>query len=137
MNWHTRSMVAHYPHDLKKKEVQQWDGCEHVVADPSLLYSISYENDSFGREGYCQCEECYRAVVAARDEEQKSCDDCYRIFTRKELTSWMAYDHNPRDGDRPLYLCVSCLTKDKHLQRIKDDRNAKIQEFGHDEDYFD
>lgn len=134
MNWFTRSVVSHYPHDIKKKEVQQWGGCEHVVKDPSLLFSISYENDPWGREGYCQCEECYRAANAARDEEMLGCEDCHRVLARKELTSWSAYDHNPKDGDRPIYLCVSCQTKDKHLQRVARDRNDRINEFGSDED---
>jgi hypothetical protein len=139
MNWFTRSHVGHYPHDLKRKEVEQWGGCEHVTKDPSLLHIISYENDSFGREGYCLCEACHKAILAAKDEEHRDCYDCRQVFAFKDLTAWTSYDHYPSQGDTPIYLCVGCQTKPKHLDRVKHDQENYRAEFGDRDDdlYFD
>lgn len=134
MNWFTRSHVAHYPHILKKKEVQQWGGCEHVVNDPSLLHIISYENDSFGREGYCLCEDCHKKAMAIKDEEKKVCHDCAQVFASKDLMAWTAYDHYPADGDTPIYVCAGCQIKDKHLNRVRRDQAYRRDEFGDTDD---
>ena len=128
MNWFTRSVVAHYPHDLKKKEVQEWGGCEHVIDDPSLLYIISYENDSFGREGYCMCEECHKSTLEAKEEEQVQCHDCHLEFARKDTVAWTPYDYYPRQGDRPINICVKCQTQPKHLSRVSRDETDRIEE---------
>lgn len=130
MNWFTKSYVAHYPHDLKKKEVERWGGCEHVEKDPSTLYNISYENDSFGREGYCLCEECHKEAQRQRDEEKRMCDDCSQIFERRDLTAWTPYDYCPADGDVLIYICVGCQTKDKHSKRVQHNQEAYRSEMG-------
>lgn len=133
MNWFTKSYVAHFPHAVKKKEVEQWGGCEHVLTDPSLLFNISYENDSFGREGYCMCEACHRKAQHQVEEEETVCHDCTRLFKRRDLTAWTPYDFYPREGDQPIYLCVRCQTQPKHLERIKHDREDAQAEFNRDD----
>lgn len=130
MNWFTRAYVAQYPHVVKQREVEQWGGCKHVEKDPSLLHIISYENDSFGKEGYCLCEACHQEAQKTRDEETEVCHDCHQDFQRKDLMSWTPYDYYPAQGDEPIYICVGCQTHPTHRDRIARDQDDYRAEFG-------
>ena len=133
MNWFSTSLVGHYPHPIKHKEVQEWGGCDHVVKDPSLLYAIRYEHDSFGKDGYCICEECYRLSEQARDSEMTSCNDCGNSYPLRALTAWVPYDYCPQDGDTATYVCSSCQLKERHRKRIYIDDYNRQREFGPDD----
>lgn len=118
MNWFTTTHAAGFPNEKKKQQVDEWGGCEHVENDPSLLHIISYENDSFGREGYCMCKECWEAAQKAQAEEMVTCQDCHQIVPSKDTISWRWYDFYAPSGDEPLIICSDCLIREKHKKRI-------------------
>lgn len=122
MNWFTRSFVSTVGISKKISFVEQHGGCEHVQADPALLFAISYENDSFGREGYCQCEACFDAAQVEADEEEVVCFDCKTTVKAKDSVSWKWYDFYAPQGDEPLIICNTCQTKEKHRQRVARDQ---------------
>ena len=128
MNWFSRAMVGHYPHSLKHKEVQKWGGCDHVRQDPSLLYVIHYENDSFGQDGSCLCEECHLAAQRDSDQQEVSCADCHKVFANKDLLGWVPYDYYPREGDQPIYVCGHCQTQPTHQQRVLQNTQRQLED---------
>lgn len=128
MNWFTSKFMATAALSEKEDAVANWGGCEHVENDPSLLYKISYENDSWGREGYCLCEACSDQADAAEDEEEVICYDCHQTFKKKDTIEWKWYDFHAPQGDEPLTICQSCKAAEKHQDRVKRDSIAYEQE---------
>ena len=123
MNWFTRAFVKTTTTDAKKADlVAEHGGCEHVIENPSLLYVIQYENDSFGREGYCCCKVCYDAGEQARQEEPTTCHECKQTFPRSETTTWRWYDFYAPQGDTPMVICNTCYAAPKHQARMARDR---------------
>lgn len=122
MNWFTSSFMFHASLPKKQAAVTEHGGCEHVEADPSLLYKISYENDSFGREGYCMCQACSEHADAEEDEEEVVCYDCEQTFKKKDTIAWKWYDFYAPQGDEPLTICQACRAAEKHQARVKRDR---------------
>jgi hypothetical protein len=122
MNWFTKSYVS--GNSLKRKEelVTEWGGCEHVEADPSVMAVVAYENDSFGREGYCMCEACDTAADAEEGEREVTCTDCKGTFKQKETREWRWYDFYAAQGDEPYVLCEACRKAEKHLARVRKDQ---------------
>lgn len=139
MNWFTKGHVAMKTPAEKAALVENWGGCEHVLADSATLAYVSYENDSFGREGWCMCESCNTVQDAAVGEEKESCNDCGQTYRHDELFRWTTYDHYPAQGDEPTMVCVSCRKLPKHLNRVARDKADYDAEFGSDDsdDYED
>lgn len=141
MNWFTKGYVVMKTPDEKKSLVENWGGCEHVLADSTTLAYVSYENDSFGREGWCMCEACNDVQNKAEDDEKESCNDCGKIYRHGEMLRWTTYDHYPAQGDEPTLVCPACRTLAKHLNRVARDKADYESEFGSpdfdDEDYDD
>lgn len=129
MNWFTESYVLGNSLKHKTELVEEWGGCEHVEKDPSLLVVVKYENDPWGREGYCLCEQCSEESDKAEDEIEEICYDCGGVFKRKDTISWKWYDFYAPQGDEPLIICNDCRKKDKHIQRIVKDRIDRDNEF--------
>ena len=122
MNWFTTSHVEAVSLDKKKALVAEWGGCEHVKADVSLVAAVQYENDSFGREGYCVCKECLKISEDLEDNEKHTCRDCSSKFSLAEGgTLWRWYDFYPAQGDEPIPVCKDCRQKEKHLARVRKD----------------
>lgn len=134
MNWFTQSNVTHTTLEQKKKEIQEHGGCEHVEANPELLYRISYENDSWGREGYCLCEACAKQADEEEGKEQVVCHDCKQSFEKKDTFTWKWYDFYAPQGDIPLTICNGCRTGQTHVHRVARDREDRLSEFP-DDDY--
>lgn len=128
MNWFTTTHAAGFPNEKKKQHVDEWGGCEHVEQDASLLHLISYENDSFGREGYCMCKECWEAAQKAQAEEMVTCQDCHQIVPTKDTISWRWYDFYAPSGDEPLIICIECKYKPTHLNRVAKDKKERDAE---------
>lgn len=123
MNWFTKELIAGSVSAEKKAEkVQEHGGCDHVTQDPSLLYVIQYENDSFGREGYCCCKACYDAGEKERQEKPTTCHECKQTFPGSETTTWRWYDFYAAQGDTPMVICNTCYAAPKHQARMARDR---------------
>lgn len=134
MNWFTKTYVKTKSLQAKKELVTEHGGCEHVESDPSLLAVVSYENDSFGREGYCMCEACNDASVSEEDEEEVQCHDCKQTFKRKETIEWKWYDFHAPAGEEPLTICDACRKGEKHIARVRKDREDLEREMADWED---
>jgi len=134
MNWFTRKIFANCNEEEKKKQIDNWGGCEHVEKDSKKLFAVSYENDSFGREGYCLCEDCYDKLKEEEKEEKHFCVDCKSSFPLKEGFLWKWYDFYAESGDIPLAICKECGCKEKHINRVKKDFEDYKGEF-YDADY--
>jgi len=123
MNWFTKELIAGSVSAEKKAEkVQEHGGCDHVTQDPSLLYVIQYENDSFGREGYCCCQACYEASQAKEAERIVTCQECHAKVPKSETVTWKWYDFSFQSGDQPFIICNNCKNKEKHKKRVEEDR---------------
>lgn len=122
MNWFTESYVSNKTPEAKKKHIDTWGGCEHVTADPSLLAVIAYENDGFGREGYCFCQACHEKAEQEKGEEEVTCYDCKKEVKQKETYEYKWYDFYAPQGDEPLTICNECRKKEKHLARLRQDQ---------------
>jgi len=130
MNWFTKSYVSARTLEAKKAFVAEHGGCEHVEADPSLLFCISYENDSFGREGYCMCDACDDLALEQEDNEDVVCTDCKGTFKKKDTREWRWYDFYAAQGDEPYVLCETCRRAEKHRERVRRDERDRIDEMG-------
>lgn len=137
MNWFTKAIVVTKSLESKKELIDEWGGCIHVEEDPSKLYAISYENDSFGLEGYCLCKDCLDMQTSIEDEEILTCHDCGAEHPRKEMKEWRWYDFYAAQGDEALIICPKCRVADKHVARVKKDRKDMMDELypdHHEED---
>ncbi len=127
MNWFIVSTES-----VKKKEDLVWafdSGCVHVEAYPSMLYAIRHE---YGSKSICVCEACYNKTRDEEDAEEHTCADCGVPFQAKNGIAWEWYDFNPPQGDEPVWVCNSCRTKEKHLGRVRKDREDFKRELGSD-----
>lgn len=134
MNWFTKENVANLSSQEKKNRLAQWGGCEHVTDNPDLLYTISYENDSMGREGYCLCEDCWDKLQEEEEEEVVTCYDCKKPVKVRDSIQWRWYDFYAPQGDEPIIVCNECKVLQKHIDRCEKDRRDYESEFGYDED---
>ena len=130
MNWFTKKIIVDKDTAAKIKLVEEWGGCEHVEADPGKLYVVHYENDSFGREGYCLCEECDTEREEDEGNQLYTCTDCKVKFPLKDMLVWKWYDFFAVQGDEPLHLCKSCYAAPKHQERIRKDQEDRDWELG-------
>lgn len=128
MNWFTSTLVAHTSIDDKRAKVEMWGGCEHVQTDPSLLYKVSYENDSFGREGYCMCQACSEQAHEEEMNQDVVCRDCDKTVKKKDTIDWKWYDFHAPQGDEPLTICNTCKSATKHQERVARDKFEYEQE---------
>ncbi len=112
--------------------VEENDCCEHFTADASKLVVVSYENDSFGREGYGSCQECYDKSLAVVEEETHTCTDCKKSVPLKDGLMWKWYDFYAPQGDEPLFVCNECRKLEKHRERLAKDARDYEWEFGAD-----
>lgn len=129
MNWFTKEFVASTTTEAKKADlVTKHGGCDHVIENPSLLHVIQYENDSFGREGYCCCKACYDAGEKERQEKPTTCHECKQTFPRSETTTWRWYDFYAAQGDEAMVLCKTCYAGPKHQARMEKDRRDADEE---------
>ena len=128
MNWFTTFHYNSSSLEKKTELVNEHGGCDHVVADPSLLVSVSFENDSFGREGYCVCEECRQKQQEEEGAEIVCCHDCGQKFPKKETIAWKWYDFYAPQGDEPMIICNGCRTKEQHRERVQSDRQEQQAE---------
>jgi hypothetical protein len=138
-NWFTNTAVA--LKTLKEKEKIAEDieeMCEHCQKDPSLLYMISREHDSFGVVGeYGQCETCFETMLKEEQEQLVCCHDCKQYVKRGDTIGWKWYDFSFTQGDEPIIVCNDCRRKSTHINRILEDEREYDREFGvdGDEDY--
>ena len=134
MNWFTKTNTAGASSEAKKLHVDNWGGCEHVETDHNLLHIVQYENDSFGREGYCLCKECFDKNQEAEDNEEVVCSDCKGTFKKIDTIRWTWYDFYVAQGDEPLCICKECRGKPKHVSRVARDKADHDAEFPDDND---
>lgn len=133
MNWFTKNFVSNKSLEFKKASLDEWGGCEHVEEDPSKVHVITYENDTWGREGYCVCEDCYNKVVEEEQQVKYCCHDCKNMFTLESGgVLWKWYDFYPQQGDQPLPICSDCRQKPKHIERVRKD----IQDYDEEMDRY-
>lgn len=134
MNWFTTLGVAHENLSTKTKLVEQDGGCEHATKDPSLVYVVHYEKDSFGIVGsHANCEACYNKAEAEKLEEEHVCKDCVQTKPLKEGRMWRRWNHLESDGDREIFVCIPCRSLPKHVKRIRDDHDDYAIETGYDD----
>ncbi len=131
MNWFTKQSMTNASSKAKQDAVAEWGGCEHVEADANLVVRISYENDSFGREGYCMCLACVEQSQKEEDEELVFCHDCKTQKPSIEVRRWRWYDFYAAQGDEPICVCKECQTKEKHIERVRQDREECEWELNH------
>lgn len=134
MNWFTKSFVANVSLSKKQALAQENDCCEHVEKDNSQLAVVSYENDSFGREGYGKCQACFDKAEEQADEQLHTCNDCKSEVPLNKGVMWRWYDFYAAQGDEPLFVCDCCRPLDKHQARVKRDQADRDWEQGLEED---
>ena len=129
MNWFTQTYFGGASTERKQVLMEEHGGCSHVEQDIQKLAYVMYENDTWGREGHCVCEECYNKSQEEEANQEETCYDCKGIFRLGDMKVWKWYDFYPQQGDEPLYICKSCQTQPEHLDRVKRDREAMEREF--------
>ena len=123
MNWFCERIVASKPLEWKKKILKDYDLCEHVEKDPSLLYMTYTENDSFGIvSGYACCKACDDKWEEEKKKEIHYCHDCNEAVEAQNGIFWKRWDFSPSEGDKELFICNYCKTEPKHLERVAKDR---------------
>lgn len=127
MNWFTKTYCGTFPLERKVELLEEHGGCDHVENDPSLMFCVSYENDAWGREGYCMCQSCTENAEEAEGQEMVTCHDCGQEFQKKDTIEWRWYDFYAPQGDEPLTICEGCRHKETHLERRRRDR-ADLEE---------
>jgi nitrite reductase/ring-hydroxylating ferredoxin subunit len=123
MNWFTKTPAASLSAAAKQKLVDDNDSCEHVQNDPSKFFEVSYENDSFGREGYCMCEACAILAQEQVQEETYVCADCKTEFPLKSGILWKWYAFYAAQGDEALPVCNACRPLPSHRARVRQDQD--------------
>ena len=134
MNWFTKSFVDHVSLSKKQALVQENDCCEHVENDNSQLAVVSYENDSFYREGYGMCQACFDKAEEQEGEELHTCNDCKSEVPLKKGVMWKWYDFYAAQGDEPLFVCDCCRPLATHQARVNRDKADRDWELGLEED---
>lgn len=124
MNWFTSRSFAKSSNETKASFVEKHECCDHVLENPTVLYEDQMECDSFGSEHYGVCEVCAKKAEDAYYDEEVVCDDCKQVFPRKETREWRWYDFYAPQGDEPLIVCEKCRHAEKHLTRVRRDREA-------------
>lgn len=137
MNWFTKSYVSSKTLENKKRIIDRSDDCcEHVAADPALLFAVHRENDSFGSESTCLCEACSGKVTEEEEAEEHVCADCGATFTLESGgVLWKWYDFYAAQGDEPRPICGACRTSERHLARVRKDRADYEEESGFSSDF--
>lgn len=130
MNWFTKEYAASQSEAKKTKMLAENDCCEHVSANPALLYVTSFENDPWGREGHCSCEECFNKATEEDGCEEVVCHDCKETKVKSQTREWTWYDFYKPQGDVPLCICDTCLTGTTHTSRVSQDKYDYEQEMG-------
>jgi hypothetical protein len=129
MNWFTKQFATpKLSAEKRAKKVLEHGGCDHVIQDPNLLYVIQYENDSFGREGYCSCQACYEAGQVEAGQRIVTCQECHGEFPKSETMTWRWYDFYAAQGDEAMVLCKTCYAGPKHQARMEKDRQDADEE---------
>jgi hypothetical protein len=132
MNWFTKRNVESLTESAKKTLADSLDVCEHVDVDHKALFEVSYENDSFGREGYGMCHVCSEHQHTQVGLEVHMCTDCQKPFLKKDGVLWRWYDFYSAQGDQPIPVCGVCRALAKHSQRMKKDNDDYNREQGDD-----
>lgn len=131
MNWFTNKVIAGNSTKYKAEKASDDACCEHVEADPSVAFMQHMEQDSFGMvASYVCCEACNQEFEDYEDNIEHTCYDCKSKFKAKDGIAWKWYDFYAPQGDDPLYICNTCRTKPKHLERVRKDRADYEEEFG-------
>lgn len=131
MNWFTNRVISGNSAKHKQELLDQDGGCEHVVADINLAFEYRAENDSCGVvSSWVCCKECSDAADQAEGEEERVCSDCGKTHKAKDGISWKWYDFYAPQGDEPLEICNECRKAEKHIERVRRDREDYEQEMG-------
>lgn len=130
MNWFTQTVVASESLEKKIDLIDTWGGCEHVENAPNLLHIVLYENDSFGREGYCSCKDCHDAAKQEESNKTVWCHDGKHSVLKSDSIEWRWYDFYAAQGDEPLVLCRECAKGEVHRARVRQDQREYQEEFG-------
>lgn len=135
MNWYTKTYIGKIS-NVRKQELFDMDGgCEHCEADISKADYLRKENDSFGTvSSWVCCSECDTKADEAEDEEEEVCFDCKKTVKMKDAVEWRWYDFYAPQGDEPLIICNECRTKEKHLDRVRKDREDYEEEMARYDD---
>lgn len=132
MNWFTRAIVSDKSAAHKQKLLDQDGGCEHVEKDINLAYALRAERDSFGPVStWLCCKACEEAAEEAEGEVEEVCADCGKTHKAKDGIAWKWYDFYAAQGDEPLQICNECRKAEKHLERVRRDREDYEAEMGH------
>lgn len=131
MNWFTKSVIGHLSTEKKQALIDEDRGCRHVEKDATLATHVSRENDSFGVVSqYVCCRACFEKLKQREGKEIVTCNDCHGKFEAKDTMQWIWYDFYAPQGDIPLTVCNTCWSKDRHQNRMANDRQDRIDELG-------
>jgi len=129
MNWFTKEYAVGMALSKKIKLIQKTDcACEHLETNPELLHVVSYECDSWGREGYAMCKACADKAQEEVDDEEVHCQDCHQPVKKKDSIEWRWYDFYAPQGDEPRIVCHVCVNKEEHQERVRRDQIEREQE---------
>lgn len=136
MNWFTREVVEHLSSKEKKTLLEQDSGCDHVVGNIDLAYTMHSEKDSFGPVStHVVCKECDKAIDEEEGNQECTCRDCKQTVKKKDGIEWKWYDFYAPQGDEPIFVCKACRSQPPHQNRLAKDRADYEAEFGRsDED---
>lgn len=120
MNWIVKGKVAQ---GIPLEQLfSDFSCCEHVEADPSLAVAWSKECDVFGPDDpHVVCQECYNQ----QQEELVYCDDCGNEVPVKDTIEWKWLEFDYHDGDEPICVCSRCQLAERHLARVKKDKEKQ------------
>ena len=84
------------------------------------------ESDCCGTVGvYICCNVCKKRHDKREANELVVCNDCDCEMPRSDTHEYRWYGFNHYEGDEPLVVCTSCMTKPAHLKRIAQDRKER------------
>lgn len=123
MNWFVQKDISGNSRKFKEKISQEDSCCEHVEADPSVAVSDRTERDSFGIVSrYVCCAKCEEEAEERDEQVIHTCFDCGKKHAAKDGIAWKWYDFYAPQGDDPLHICNDCCAREKHINRVKRDR---------------
>lgn len=131
MNWYVTRHIGALSEEKKEALFTSscFGGCcEHCELDHGKATVVTYECDSFGRESYVMCSECWEAAQEEDKELIVFCRDCKQKVKKKDTVQWRPYDFDPRQGDEELTVCTSCVGKPTHRRRVEKDQQMLDEE---------
>ena len=93
--------------------------CEHIrVGVSAYVHNLDGSKVLF-------CEDCHEKQLELNAAGQCTCNDCGKVINIADAHQWTWFDYDVAKGHKPLMLCIECIVKPNHKERVKFDRFAE------------